>query len=202
MYTLLSLGIGPLLFSHQVMSYSFATHTLCSSTRLLCPRDFPGKNSGVGCHFLLQRIFPTQGSSQPCIVSRFFSTEPPRKSLSILQLKAKQNKTLHPELHLLAKSSASIAWAPSWEWPVLYLAFILLFDNSLAHSWQSPCLFISISIHSSRPPNSSSSLYLYVCGAEYVWTSDKVLSPLLIWPLYIGLQIVDIFIFNSFSLIN
>ena len=24
---------------------------------------FPGKNSGVGCHFLLQRIFLTQGSN-------------------------------------------------------------------------------------------------------------------------------------------
>ena len=23
--------------------------------------DFLGKNTGVGCHFLLQRIFPTQG---------------------------------------------------------------------------------------------------------------------------------------------
>ena len=23
----------------------------------------PGKNTGVGCHFLLQRIFPTQGSN-------------------------------------------------------------------------------------------------------------------------------------------
>ena len=28
----------------------------------LCPRDFPDKNTGVGSHFLLQRIFPTQGS--------------------------------------------------------------------------------------------------------------------------------------------
>ena len=26
------------------------------------PWDFPGKNAGVGCHFLLQGIFPTQGS--------------------------------------------------------------------------------------------------------------------------------------------
>ena len=34
-------------------------------TRLLCPWDFPGKNTGVGCHFLLQGIFPTQGSN-PC----------------------------------------------------------------------------------------------------------------------------------------
>ena len=29
--------------------------------RLLCPWDFPGKNTGVGCHFPLQGIFPTQG---------------------------------------------------------------------------------------------------------------------------------------------
>ena len=33
----------------------------CSLTRFLCPWDFPGKNTGVGCHFLLQEIFPTQG---------------------------------------------------------------------------------------------------------------------------------------------
>ena len=27
--------------------------------RLLCPWDSPGKNTGVGIHFLLQRIFST-----------------------------------------------------------------------------------------------------------------------------------------------
>ena len=32
-------------------------------TRLLCPWDSPGKNAGVGCYFLLQEIFPTQGSN-------------------------------------------------------------------------------------------------------------------------------------------
>ena len=32
-------------------------------TRLLCPWDSPGKNTGVGCHFLLQGIVPTQGSN-------------------------------------------------------------------------------------------------------------------------------------------
>ena len=31
--------------------------------RLLHPWDSPGKNTGVGCHFLLQAIFPTQGSN-------------------------------------------------------------------------------------------------------------------------------------------
>ena len=30
-------------------------------TKFLCPWDFPGKNTGVGCHFLLQGIFLTQG---------------------------------------------------------------------------------------------------------------------------------------------
>ena len=28
-----------------------------------CPWDFPGKNNAVGCHFLLQGIFQTQGSN-------------------------------------------------------------------------------------------------------------------------------------------
>ena len=35
----------------------------CNPTRLLCPWNSPGKNTGVGCHALLQRIFPTQGSN-------------------------------------------------------------------------------------------------------------------------------------------
>ena len=30
--------------------------------RFLCPWDSPGRNTGVGCHFLLQRIFPAQRS--------------------------------------------------------------------------------------------------------------------------------------------
>ena len=32
-------------------------------TRVLCPWDFPDKNTGVGCHFLLYGIFPTQESN-------------------------------------------------------------------------------------------------------------------------------------------
>ena len=37
----------------------FRLHGL-QSTGLLCPWDFPDKNTEVGCHFLLQGIFPTQ----------------------------------------------------------------------------------------------------------------------------------------------
>ena len=32
-------------------------------TRLLCPQDNFGKDTGVGCRFLLQGIFLTQGSN-------------------------------------------------------------------------------------------------------------------------------------------
>ena len=36
-------------------------------TRLLCSWDSPGTNTGLGCHALLQGIFPTQGSN-PCLL--------------------------------------------------------------------------------------------------------------------------------------
>ena len=48
--------------SHSVMSESLWLHGL-QPTRLHCPWDFPGKNTGVGCHSLLQGIFPTQRSN-------------------------------------------------------------------------------------------------------------------------------------------
>ena len=51
-----------MVFSCSVVSSSLRLHGLQPS-RLLCPWDFPGKNTGVGCHFLLQGIFATQGSS-------------------------------------------------------------------------------------------------------------------------------------------
>ena len=39
----------------------FVTPWTVACTKLLCPWDFQGKRTGVGCHFLLQEIFPTQG---------------------------------------------------------------------------------------------------------------------------------------------
>ena len=48
--------------SRSVVSDSLRSHGL-ESTRLLWPWDFPGKSTGVGCHFLLQGIFLTQGSN-------------------------------------------------------------------------------------------------------------------------------------------
>ena len=48
----------------SVVSDSLRPHGLA---RLLCPWDSPGKNTGVGCHALLQEIFLTQGS-KPCLL--------------------------------------------------------------------------------------------------------------------------------------
>ena len=50
-------------------------------TRLLYPQNFSGKNTGMGCHFLLlQGIFLTQGSSHisfiSCIAGGLFTAEP------------------------------------------------------------------------------------------------------------------------------
>ena len=36
----------------------------CGPARLLCSQDSSGKNTGVGCHALLQGIFLTQESNQ------------------------------------------------------------------------------------------------------------------------------------------
>ena len=41
----------------------FATPWIVACTKLLRPWDFQGKSTGVGCHFLLQGLFPTQGSN-------------------------------------------------------------------------------------------------------------------------------------------
>ena len=48
--------------SYSVVSASLGSLRL-QPTRLLCPWNFPGKNTGVGCHSVLQGIFPTQGSN-------------------------------------------------------------------------------------------------------------------------------------------
>ena len=69
--------------SRQRSAHSFSL-LLPQPTRPLCPWNFPDKNTGVGCHFLLQGIFPTQGlNPRPFHLlhwqGRFFPTAPPGK---------------------------------------------------------------------------------------------------------------------------
>ena len=46
----------------SVISDSSWLHGL-ETIRLLSPWNFPGKSTGVGCHFLFHQIFPNQGSN-------------------------------------------------------------------------------------------------------------------------------------------
>ena len=57
--------VPSLLFGGGLVSKSvpFLYPMDCSPTRLLCLWDSPGKNTGVGYHFLLQGIFLIQGSN-------------------------------------------------------------------------------------------------------------------------------------------
>ena len=52
--------------SRSVVPNSLWPHGL-QPARLLCSWNSPGKNTGVGCHFLLQGIFLTQGLN-PCLL--------------------------------------------------------------------------------------------------------------------------------------
>ena len=54
--------VSPLNVSHSVTSYSVRPCGLWPA-RLLCPWDSPRKNTGAGCHALLQGVFPTQRSN-------------------------------------------------------------------------------------------------------------------------------------------
>ena len=55
----------------------------CSPPGSLCPWNSPSKSTGVSCHFLLQRIFPIQGSNlfppSPALAGGFFTTVPAGK---------------------------------------------------------------------------------------------------------------------------
>ena len=67
----------------SVLSSSLQRYGLQPSS-LLCAWDFPGKNTGVGCHFLLPGIIPTQELKPRLLClpleGGFFTNESPGKS--------------------------------------------------------------------------------------------------------------------------
>ena len=52
-------AVDKIVHVHSVVSDSLWPHGVLT-TRFLCPWESPGKNTGVGCHFLLQWVFLTQ----------------------------------------------------------------------------------------------------------------------------------------------
>ena len=63
-----------LLFSHCRVWFFVTPWTVAHQIPL--PMGLPGKNTGMGCPFLLQGIFTTQG--------KFFTTEPQEKPINCI----------------------------------------------------------------------------------------------------------------------
>ena len=78
--------VGTQLFAVQSFSrvQLFCHPGRLGPARFLCPWDLAGKNTGVGCHFLLQRTFLTGGSNPHfifCTEGRFLTVKPSGKVL-------------------------------------------------------------------------------------------------------------------------
>ena len=68
-----------LLFSRSVVSDALQLFLLLPA-RLLCPWDFPGKNTRMGCHFFSRGFsWPRDWTPFSCIAGGFFTTGPPGK---------------------------------------------------------------------------------------------------------------------------
>ena len=60
---LLHFGVWNRTISHVECAQSLSCVPLFATHGLLYPWNFPGKDTGVGCHFLLPGIFQTEGSN-------------------------------------------------------------------------------------------------------------------------------------------
>ena len=93
--------------------------------RLLCPWGFPGKNTGAGCPFLLQGIFPTRGthiSWVSCIgrlILYHWATRKPVLINTLLEI------LLCPSVYLQGSASAQVflLWC-SGQWLLTLLLFL------------------------------------------------------------------------------
>ena len=84
-------------------SYPTLCHAMdCSLPGFCVQGDSPGKNTGVGCHALLQGIFPRQGWTHVSCISwisgRFFTVCGTRKALSSLKVDKFKNYFVGPFL--------------------------------------------------------------------------------------------------------
>ena len=85
----------------SVMSDSVRPHGL-QPTRLLCPQDSPDKNTGVGYHFVLQGIFPTQGIKHLlCLLHWQADSSPPAPPVKPLASTIKCQTTFKPRVLVL-----------------------------------------------------------------------------------------------------
>ena len=104
--------------------------------KLLCPWNVPGKNTGVGCHFVLQEIFPTQGSNAGLlhwqVDSLLLSHLGSPKLLTTIAAKSLQScSTLRDPIDSSPPGSPvpGIPWARTLEWVTIS------FSNAWKWKW-------------------------------------------------------------------
>ena len=88
--------------------------------------DSPGKNTGVGCHALLQGIFPTQGSNPGLPHCRWILCHPNHQgspvSLDKLQEIVKDREAWHAVVHGVTKSQTRLSsWTSTAKQRLFYL---------------------------------------------------------------------------------
>ena len=128
---------------HSVVSDSSRPYRLWPPS-LLGPWDFPGKNTGVGSHFLFQGIFLTQGSNL-CLwcllrqagktVGRYFTAEPLGKSPYTHTHTHTHTRTiffhiLFPYRLMQCTEDSSLRYTVGPRWlPVLYIAVCICYSK-------------------------------------------------------------------------
>ena len=90
------------------MSLLFSCYVFCNPARLLCPWNFLGKNTGVGCHFLLQEILTQELNPHLCIfciTGGFLTTELLGSPLVLGYHLSNHNKLQIPIMQRIIKNS-------------------------------------------------------------------------------------------------
>ena len=77
-------------------------------TCLFCPWYFPGKNAGVGCHFLLWGIFPIQGSNPPLLHWQAGSLPLSHLGIYMFIYKATWPQVVSVQFHSVAQSCPTL----------------------------------------------------------------------------------------------
>ena len=145
------------MLSRSVLSDSLHPHGL-QLARLLCPWNSPGKNPGVGCHALLQGIFPTQRLNLGLLHCRQIPYSLSHQGNPRQRLKVSKTSSTFANIRV---SSASLSLS--------YFSRILFFFSSTQQE--------AFEFHSSHP----SVLFLLCIFYYYAYHPllfDKVTSPL------------------------
>ena len=163
-------------------------HYRLQPTRLLCPWDSPGSNTGAGCHALLQGNLPDPGIElvslmSPALAVRLFTISTTWKALSLNT--AVITDSQHDE------SLAVSLWSLKWYLPAFSPKLLILF--SPLHAW----FFRIRSLISTqfRIPSLSHNAALQPCLCEiecmsanvtmwsmYAWRSPQRDHMGLFWP--------------------